>query len=101
VAGLPSGAGFAPAGLHDLARPHNSSVPIFPFFNFSFVAHPYFDLSQSVVAVNGHDLLIWAAALSRATASSYLPVGIGGMRLVTAFLGGPAPADNKPGNWPC
>jgi len=26
VAGLPSGTGFTPAGLHDLARPHNSSV---------------------------------------------------------------------------
>ena len=29
VAGQPSGAGFTPAGLHDLARPHNSSVPFF------------------------------------------------------------------------
>src|SRR3989337_593233 len=27
VAGPPSGTGFAPAGLHDLARPHNKSVP--------------------------------------------------------------------------
>ncbi|MFH2122301.1 MAG: hypothetical protein ABIJ50_02275, partial [Pseudomonadota bacterium] len=29
VAGLPSGAGITPAGLHDLARPHNKSVPFF------------------------------------------------------------------------
>src|SRR3990170_7404742 len=29
VAGQPSGTGFAPAGLHDLARPHNKSVPFF------------------------------------------------------------------------
>ena len=29
VAGLPSGAGFPPAGLHDLARPHNKSVTFF------------------------------------------------------------------------
>jgi hypothetical protein len=27
VAGLPSGAGFTPAELHDLARPHATSVP--------------------------------------------------------------------------
>jgi hypothetical protein len=27
VAGHPSGAGFPPAGLHDLARPHNNSFP--------------------------------------------------------------------------
>jgi hypothetical protein len=29
VVGLPSGAGFTPAGLHDLARPHIKSVPFF------------------------------------------------------------------------
>ncbi|TRZ89043.1 MAG: hypothetical protein D4R88_06370 [Methanosarcinales archaeon] len=28
VAGLPSGAGFSPARVHDLARPHVNNVPI-------------------------------------------------------------------------
>jgi len=27
VAGLPSGTGYPPAGLHDLARPHKCYVP--------------------------------------------------------------------------
>jgi hypothetical protein len=32
VDGHPSGTGFTPARLHDLARPHNKSVPFFFFF---------------------------------------------------------------------
>ena len=42
VAGQPSGAGFTPAGVHDLARPHNKSVPFISlyFALFRFCAVP-------------------------------------------------------------
>jgi len=41
VAGQPSGAGYPPAGSHDLARPHNRTVPIIP--------SPLFHYSSSLV----------------------------------------------------
>jgi hypothetical protein len=43
VAGLPSGAGFSPARLHDLARPHWRLDPfmfsLFPFLFQRFLLH--------------------------------------------------------------
>ena len=51
VVGLPSGTGFTPAEIHDLARPHNKSVPFFlfsTFFQADDLFHKYVEQVESV-----------------------------------------------------